>query len=78
MIDNAATRDTRLTSIKLLNIWYKFTCISDDVERKDITIYCENVIKVIDNAATRDTRLTSIKLLDAWQGKGPGPLKVKV
>ena len=57
---------------------FLYTHFSDDVEKKDITIYCENVIKVIDNAATRDTRLTSIKLLDAWQGKGPGPLKVKV
>ena len=57
--------------------WYVFLSI-DDVEKKDITLYCENVIKIIDNAGSRNERLTSAKLLDAWQGKGPGPLKVKV
>lgn len=48
-----------------------------DVEKKDITLYCENVIKIIDNAGHVDQRLTSQKLLDAWQGKGPGTLRVK-
>ena len=51
---------------------------TDDVEKKEITLYCENVIKIIDNAGHADQRLTSAKLLDAWQGKGPGILRVKV
>ena len=50
----------------------------DDVEKKEITLYCENAIKIIDNAGHANQRLTSAKLLDAWQGKGPGILRVKV
>ena len=52
--------------------------MADDVEKKEITLYCENVIKIIDNAGHANQRLTAAKLLDAWQGKGPGILRVKV
>ncbi|XP_053385298.1 ATP-dependent DNA helicase Q1-like [Mercenaria mercenaria] len=47
------------------------------VEKKDLTAYCVNVLKILDNAAPLENKLTATKLLDAWQGKGPSVNRVK-
>jgi len=52
--------------------------IPGDVERKDVTAFCLNVLKILDAAAASDSKLTAIKVLDAWQGKGPPGNRVKV
>lgn len=46
------------------------------LEKKDITGYCRDLIKILEQADNMSEKLTPLKLIDAWSGKGLSKLRV--
>ncbi|KAB1254576.1 ATP-dependent DNA helicase Q1 [Camelus dromedarius] len=44
-------------------------------ERKNITAYCRDLIKILKQAEELNEKLTPLKLIDAWMGKGAAKLR---
>ncbi|XP_019485915.1 PREDICTED: ATP-dependent DNA helicase Q1 [Hipposideros armiger] len=52
-------------------------CYKDiSFERKDVTAYCRDLIKVLQQAEEMNEKLTPLKLMDSWMGKGAAKLRV--
>lgn len=45
-------------------------------ERKNITAYCRDLIKILKQAEELKEKLTPLKLIDSWMGKGAAKLRV--
>ncbi|KAL9955233.1 hypothetical protein ACROYT_G036526 [Oculina patagonica] len=50
---------------------------SSPFETRDITNYCQDVLKILQQAASLSERVTAIKLVDAWCGKGQTSLRMR-
>lgn len=51
-------------------------CRENSLEKKDITGYCRDLIKILEQADNMSEKLTPLKLIDAWSGKGLSKLRV--
>ncbi|XP_058414653.1 ATP-dependent DNA helicase Q1 [Diceros bicornis minor] len=51
-------------------------CKEISFERKDITAYCRDLIKILKQAEKLNERLTPLKLIDSWTGKGAAKFRV--
>lgn len=51
-------------------------CRDISFERKNVTEYCRDLIKILKQADELNERLTPLKLIDAWMGKGVAKLRV--
>lgn len=51
-------------------------CRENSLEKKDITGYCRDLIKILEQADSMSEKLTPLKLIDAWSGKGLSKLRV--
>ncbi|XP_037592415.1 ATP-dependent DNA helicase Q1 isoform X2 [Cebus imitator] len=45
-------------------------------ERKNVTEYCRDLIKILKQAEELNEKLTPLKLIDSWMGKGAAKLRV--
>lgn len=45
-------------------------------ERKNVTAYCRDLIKILQQAEEMNEKLTPLKLIDSWMGKGATKLRV--
>lgn len=51
-------------------------CRENSLEKKDITGYYRDLIKILEQADNMSEKLTPLKLIDAWSGKGLSKLRV--
>ncbi|KAM6216300.1 LOW QUALITY PROTEIN: ATP-dependent DNA helicase Q1 [Rhynchocyon petersi] len=51
-------------------------CKDISFERKNVTEYCRDLIKILMHAEELNEKLTPLKLMDSWMGKGPLKLRV--
>uniref|UniRef100_A0A2K5UW84 ATP-dependent DNA helicase n=1 Tax=Macaca fascicularis TaxID=9541 RepID=A0A2K5UW84_MACFA len=51
-------------------------CKDSAFERKNITEYCRDLIKILKQAEELNEKLTPLKLIDSWMGKGAAKLRV--
>lgn len=51
-------------------------CKDISFEKKNITEYCRDLIKILKQAEELNERLTPLKLIDSWMGKGVAKLRV--
>uniref|UniRef100_A0A2K6GSV9 ATP-dependent DNA helicase n=1 Tax=Propithecus coquereli TaxID=379532 RepID=A0A2K6GSV9_PROCO len=52
-------------------------CKDISFERKNVTEYCRDLIKILKQAEELDEKLTPLKLIDSWMGKGVAKLRVR-
>ena len=45
-------------------------------EKKNVTAYCRDLIKILKQAEDLNEKLTPLKLIDSWMGKGASKLRV--
>ncbi|KAK2101839.1 hypothetical protein P7K49_019506, partial [Saguinus oedipus] len=45
-------------------------------ERRNVTEYCRDLIKILKQAEELNEKLTPLKLIDSWMGKGAAKLRV--
>lgn len=50
--------------------------LSTAFERKNITAYCRDLVKILKQAEELNEKLTPLKLIDSWLGKGAAKLRV--
>uniref|UniRef100_A0A3Q2L9X2 ATP-dependent DNA helicase n=1 Tax=Equus caballus TaxID=9796 RepID=A0A3Q2L9X2_HORSE len=51
-------------------------CKEISFERKDVTAYCRDLIKILKQAENLNEKLTPLKLIDSWMGKGAAKFRV--
>ncbi|KAM4837432.1 ATP-dependent DNA helicase Q1 [Urocitellus parryii] len=51
-------------------------CKDISFEKKNITEYCRDLIKILKQAEELNEKLTPLKLIDSWMGKGASKLRV--
>ncbi|KAL0612004.1 ATP-dependent DNA helicase Q1 [Plecturocebus cupreus] len=51
-------------------------CKDISFERKNVTEYCRDLIKILRQAEELNEKLTPLKLIDSWMGKGAAKLRV--
>ncbi|KAM9673882.1 ATP-dependent DNA helicase Q1 isoform 1-T2 [Trichechus inunguis] len=51
-------------------------CKDISFDRKNITEYCRDLIKILKQAEELNEKLTPLKLIDSWMGKGAAKLRV--
>ncbi|XP_036614992.1 ATP-dependent DNA helicase Q1 [Trichosurus vulpecula] len=51
-------------------------CKDISFEKKNVTEYCRDLIKILKQAEKLNEKLTPLKLIDAWMGKGVAKLRV--
>ncbi|XP_029810247.1 ATP-dependent DNA helicase Q1 isoform X2 [Suricata suricatta] len=51
-------------------------CKDISCERKNVTAYCRDLIKILKQAEDLNEKLTPLKLIDSWMGKGAAKLRV--
>ncbi|KAL2776755.1 ATP-dependent DNA helicase Q1 [Daubentonia madagascariensis] len=51
-------------------------CKDISFERKNVTQYCRDLIKILKQAEELNEKLTPLKLIDSWMGKGAAKLRV--
>uniref|UniRef100_A0A7N4P7P5 ATP-dependent DNA helicase n=1 Tax=Sarcophilus harrisii TaxID=9305 RepID=A0A7N4P7P5_SARHA len=51
-------------------------CKDISFEKKNVTDYCRDLIKILKHAEKLNEKLTPLKLIDAWMGKGVAKLRV--
>ncbi|KAM6162627.1 LOW QUALITY PROTEIN: ATP-dependent DNA helicase Q1, partial [Erethizon dorsatum] len=51
-------------------------CKDVSFEKKNVTEYCRDLIKILKQAEELNEKLTPLKLIDSWMGKGPAKLRV--
>lgn len=51
-------------------------CKEMSFERKNVTAYCRDLIKILKQAEDLNEKLTPLKLIDSWMGKGASKLRV--
>ncbi|XP_004713848.1 ATP-dependent DNA helicase Q1 [Echinops telfairi] len=51
-------------------------CKDISCEKKNVTEYCRDLIKILKQAEDMNEKLTPLKLIDSWMGKGAAKLRV--
>lgn len=51
-------------------------CKDASFEKKNITAYCRDLIRILKQSEELNEKLTPLKLIDSWMGKGPAKLRV--
>ncbi|XP_023574830.1 ATP-dependent DNA helicase Q1 [Octodon degus] len=51
-------------------------CKDVSFQKKNVTAYCRDLIKILKQAEELNEKLTPLKLMDSWMGKGPAKLRV--